>query len=60
MKSKILEQDHNELIKLNRQLSGEERLMAFYRHSQLLTQLSLCRKSDRIKDLNLLKEKLTQ
>ena len=60
MKSKILEQDHNELIKLNRQLSGEEKLMAFYRHSQLLTQLSLCHKSDRKKDLNRLKEKLTQ
>ncbi len=60
MKSKILEQGRNELIKLNRQLSGEERLMAFYRHSQLLTQLSLCHKSDQIKDLDRLKEKPSQ
>jgi len=57
MKSKILEQGRNELIKLNRQLSGEERLMAFYRHSQLLTQLSLCHNSKQLKDLDRLKEK---
>jgi len=33
MESMILQQDYNELINLNRQLSPEERLMAFYHHS---------------------------
>ena len=46
MKSTIIQKDHEDLIKLNRSLSPEERLMAFYRHSQLLIQLSLERKVD--------------
>ena len=43
MKSKILEKDREALIKLNRSMSPEERLMAFFHHSQLLAQLSLAR-----------------
>ena len=39
MKSKILQDDHDALIKLNQSLSSEEKLEAFYRHSQLLSQL---------------------
>ena len=46
MNSPILKQDHDALIKLNRSLSPEERLMAFFNHSQLLTQLSLARVVD--------------
>ena len=46
MKSTILEQDHKALIELNRSLSPEERLLAFFHHSQLLTQLSLARLVD--------------
>lgn len=44
MKSKILQKDHEDLIKLIQSLSPEKRLEAFYRHSQLLIQLSLARK----------------
>ena len=43
MNSLILKQDHDALIKLNRSLSPEERLLAFFHHSYLLTQLSLAR-----------------
>ena len=60
MKSKILEQDHHELARINRQLSGEERLMAFYRHSELLIQLSLCNKSNQTKNIDRLKENPSQ
>jgi len=45
MKSKVLEQDHNDLIQLNRSLSPEERLEAFYYHSLLLNQFVLTRKT---------------
>ena len=50
MKSKIIEQDHDDLIELNRALSPEERIEAFYQHSQLLVQLSLTRKADAKQD----------
>ena len=59
MKSAILEQDHEALIKLNRSLSPEERLLAFFHHSQLLCQLSLARLVDgkSNKNLGCIKEK---
>ena len=56
MKSNILQQDHQELVKINQKLSPQERLVAFYHHSRLLCQLSLLRKkveskiSDRLID----------
>ncbi|GEM_PF-6170406 len=52
MKSRILEQDRNDLIALNRILSPQERLEAFYHHSQLLSQLSLVRKASKKKAIN--------
>ncbi len=52
MKSRILQQDHHDLIKLNQSLSPEERLVAFYYHSQLLSQLSLIRKVERKQDID--------
>ncbi len=53
MKSAILQQDRDDLIKLNRSLSPEERLVAFYHHSQLLIQLSLVGKAKRKQEDNL-------
>jgi hypothetical protein len=50
MESKILQQDRNDLIQLNRTLSPEQRLEAFYQHSQLLSQLSLVGKTGKKKD----------
>ena len=43
MDSRILQQDRKDLIQLNRALSPQERLEAFYHHSRLLSQLSLAR-----------------
>ncbi len=51
MNSRILQQDHQDLIRLNRSLSPQERLKAFYEHSRLLGQLSLVRKAGKTKDL---------
>ena len=50
MKSRILEQDRDDLVRLNRALSPQERLEAFYHHSQLLNQLSLIRKTGKKKN----------
>ena len=44
VKSKILLQDHQDLVKLNQSLSPEARLVAFYHHSRLLCLLSLAGK----------------
>ena len=52
MKSAILQKDHNDLLKLNHSLSPEERLVAFYHHSQLLSQLSLARKKGEKQNIN--------
>lgn len=52
MISKILQQDHNDLIRLNQSLSPEERLVAFYHHSKLLSQLSLVRKVEKKQDID--------
>lgn len=60
MKSTILQQDHHDLIKLNRQLSPEERLMAFYHHSQLLCQLSLVKKTDENQSADRLTDNLSE
>ena len=49
MKSAILEQDHQDLVKLNRSLSPEERLLAFYHHSYLLIHLYLAGKKNKQK-----------
>lgn len=51
MKSSILQEDHNDLIRLNRALSPEERLVAFYHHSYFLKQLSLVRKAGKKQDI---------
>ena len=51
MKSRILEQDHEDLLKINRALSPEERIKAFYHHSQLLTYLFLAGKEKKPKDI---------
>jgi hypothetical protein len=56
----ILQQDHNALIKLNRELSGEERLMAFFHHSQLLCQLSLVKKADKSQGADRLTDNLSE
>lgn len=48
----ILQQDHDDLIKLNRSLAPEERLVAFYHHCQLLSQLSLARKIEKNQDID--------
>ena len=50
MNSRILQQDRKDLIQLNRALSPQERLEAFYHHSSLLSQLSLARKAGQKKD----------
>ena len=39
VKSKLIEKSREALIELNRSLSPEERMEAFYNHSQLLAQL---------------------
>ena len=39
MKSKILAEDHQDLIKLSQAMTPEERLLAFYNHSRLVHQL---------------------
>lgn len=52
MKSPILQQDHDDLIKLNQSLSPEERLVAFFHHSRLLSQLSLVRKVKKNQDID--------
>ncbi len=38
MKSKILQKDHEDMIKLHRKMKPEERLMAYFHHSQLVQQ----------------------
>jgi hypothetical protein len=44
MRSAIIQQDHHDLISLNRSFSPEERLVAFYHHSFLVSQFSAMRK----------------
>jgi len=39
MESNVLKKDHQALIDLSRAMSPEERLEAFYQHSQLLVQI---------------------
>jgi hypothetical protein len=36
MKSKLMQQDHDALIKMHKSMTPEERLMAFYHHSRLM------------------------
>lgn len=50
MQSRILQQDHQDLIKLNQSLSPEERLIAFYHHSFLMAQLALAGKVEKRQD----------
>ena len=38
MKSKILQKDHEDMIELYRKMKPEERLMAYFHHSQLVQQ----------------------
>ena len=40
MKSNILKANHKALIKANKAMTPQERLMAFYRHSRLLSKLA--------------------
>jgi len=47
MESLILQQGRKDLIRISRSLSPEQRLEAFFRHSQLLIQLSLANKSNK-------------
>lgn len=39
MKSKIIENKHTSMIKLCRQMTPEERLVAFLNHSQLIAKI---------------------
>ena len=39
MKSKIIQQDHDHLVELNKQMKPEERLLAFYEHSKLMSEM---------------------
>lgn len=39
MKSKVLQQDHEDIIALHRAMKPEERLIAFFNHSKLIQQL---------------------
>lgn len=41
MHSKILQQDQDDLIRISKSMTPEERLEAFYNHSQLMTQVYL-------------------
>jgi hypothetical protein len=50
MESLILQQDRKDLIKINRSLSPEQRLEAFFHHSQLVIQLSLTNKINKKQD----------
>ncbi len=38
-KSEILQKDHEDLISLYKRMKPEERLMAYFHHSQLVTQI---------------------
>ncbi len=38
-KSEILQKDHEDLLLLYKRMKPEERLMAYFRHSQLITQI---------------------
>lgn len=52
MKSKVLKQDRQDLIKISQSLSGQERLLAFLNHNQLLAQFSLNKNIKRNKHEN--------
>lgn len=47
VESLILQQDRKDLIRINKSLSPEQRLEAFFHHSQLLSQLSLANKANK-------------
>jgi len=47
MESLILQQDRRDLIKINKSLSPEQRLEAFFHHSQLVIQLSLANETNK-------------
>lgn len=48
IKSKILKKDQDALIKLSKAMTPEERLMAFYHHSQLLHRLAQSNKKRKV------------
>jgi len=50
MESLILQQDRKDLIRINKSLTPEQRLVAFFHHSQLLIQLSLSNKMNKKQD----------
>ena len=39
MKSKILQKDQDDLIKLSQKMTPEERLVAFFNHSHLMSKI---------------------